>query len=156
MVAHQADTRLVEMTHRIEMVEGEVRGMKATGIGMRCAATETLAETGTEIATETAAAIDEATVENDTESLRQGETTHLPGHLGRAEEEGTVARTDKHFRLLRRPKRTGRMKDGDLDRGLEVEWDLQKDHAEEAITEVTMADKRQAAGAAEVEMKMCH
>jgi hypothetical protein len=113
VVARLVDTQLVEMIHRTETVEGGVRGMTVIVIGMQFAATEIMAETGSGNVTETAGAIDEARVENDTASLRQGEMIHLLCHRGGVVEEGKVGLTYHHLHLPHQRQCMGRMRDGD-------------------------------------------
>jgi hypothetical protein len=139
------------------MVEGETRGMTVIVIEMRCVATEIMAETETETVTETAAAIDEARVENDSESLRRGEMIHLLRRRGEVVEEGRLGPMYHHLRLPRHRQCLDRMKDGDRDLEVDVELHLCKDHVEEATAGVTKAEKTQVAAAAvEVEKTTCH
>jgi hypothetical protein len=81
------------MTHQIEMVEGEGSGMTAIVIAIWCAATEIMAETGTETAREKAVVIDEARAKKDAESRRLGEMIHLLQPRGEVEGEGRAGPT---------------------------------------------------------------
>lgn len=152
MVARLAGIQLVETTHRIEMAEGEGKGMMAIVIGMRCAATEIMAETETETARETVAVIDEARVKKDAESLRLGEMIHLLHRRGEVEGEGKVGPMYLlRFHLHRQC--TGRTRDGDMD----LDLDPRKDRVEVVIAGVMMVEKTQATAAMlEVEMTTCH
>jgi hypothetical protein len=141
VVVHLVGTQLVEMTRQTEMVEGEVRGMTVIMTGMQFAATEIMVEIGTETVTEKAGVIDEARVENDTESLRLGEMIHLLCRQGEVGEEGKMGPMYLRLPLPHHRHRQcmGRMRDGDQD------LELHKDHVEEAIVGVTMAEKAQVA-----------
>jgi hypothetical protein len=129
-------------------------------IGMRYAATEIMVEIGTVTvivtATEKVGAIDEARVENDTESLRQEEMIRLLCRQGEVVEGGKVdPMYHHHLRLPRHRQCMDRMREEDQDMVLDRE--LRKDHVEVAMAGVTMAERTQAAAAlVEIETMTCH
>ena len=101
-------------------------------------------------------AIDEARVENDTESLRQEEMIRLLCRQGEVVEGGKVdPMYHHHLRLPRHRQCMDRMREEDQDMVLDRE--LRKDHVEVAMAGVTMAERTQAAAAlVEIETMTCH
>jgi hypothetical protein len=157
VVARPVDTQLVVMTRRTETVEGGVREMTVIVIGMQCVAIEIMAETGNGNVIETAGTIDEARVENDTVSLRQGEMIHLLCRRGGVVEEGKVGLTYHLLHLPHHRQCMGRMRDGDQALDLGLERDLHKDHVGEAIAGIMIAERIQVTVAVVgVEMMICH